>query len=104
MPCADGEVGEVWVAGPAVASGYWRRPEEIQRSFQAYLADGRGPSLRTGDLAFCHEGEFVICGQLSELVIVWGRNLVPQDLESTVQTPSSSPTHHHWWQRQAGRW
>jgi amino acid adenylation domain-containing protein len=86
MPCAAGQIGEVWMAGPSVATGYWHRPEETKRTFQAHLADGRGPYLRTDDLAFCHDGEFVICGRLSELIIVRGRNLVPQDLESTVQS------------------
>ncbi|WP_156994476.1 non-ribosomal peptide synthetase, partial [Pseudonocardia acaciae] len=83
--CADGEIGEVWVAGPSVAEGYWRRPEESERTFGARLADGDGPFMRTGDLAFRHGGELFIRGRLSELIIVRGRNLVPQELETTVQ-------------------
>ncbi|NIL43203.1 AMP-binding protein [Salinispora arenicola] len=84
-PCADGQVGELWVRGPVVAGGYWRRPEQTAETFGQQLADGTGPYLRTGDLAFFHQGELVVCGRLSELVIIRGRNLLPQDIESTVQ-------------------
>ena len=41
-----GRIGELWVAGPSVAQGYWDLPEETQRSFRAYRADtGEGPYL-----------------------------------------------------------
>src|SRR5262249_51351373 len=46
--CPPDEVGEIWVAGPSVAQGYFNRPEETRRDFQAHLAGGgRGPFLRT---------------------------------------------------------
>ncbi|MGI8312745.1 amino acid adenylation domain-containing protein [Saccharopolyspora hattusasensis] len=85
-PCAAGDVGELWVAGPVVSSGYWRRFEESEQTFGGYLADGTGPYMRTGDLAFEYDGEVVICGRLSELIIVRGRNLVAQDIEATVRS------------------
>ncbi|RPH57856.1 fatty acyl-AMP ligase, partial [bacterium] len=50
-------VGEVWIAGPSVAGGYWNRPEETERTFGARLEDGSGPFLRTGDLGFLRDGE-----------------------------------------------
>jgi amino acid adenylation domain-containing protein len=80
----EGEVGEIWVDGPVVCPGYWRRPEETAATFQARLADGDGPYLRTGDLGFLHDGELYVCGRLKELVIVHGRNLYPQDIEDTA--------------------
>src|SRR5205807_7759523 len=49
-PCPPGRVGEVWVAGPSVAQGYWEHPEATEATFRAYLADGTGPYMRTGDL------------------------------------------------------
>ncbi|MCA1644843.1 MAG: fatty acyl-AMP ligase, partial [Chloroflexi bacterium] len=41
--CAEGEVGEVWVAGPSVAAGYWHQPSLTGEVFNARLADGTGP-------------------------------------------------------------
>lgn len=79
------QVGEVWVAGPSVAQGYWNRPEETARTFQAYLRDtGEGPFLRTGDLGFMQDGELFITGRLKDLIIIRGLNHYPQDIELTV--------------------
>lgn len=79
-------VGEVWVSSPAVAQGYWNRPEETEQTFQARLADTPGSSfLRTGDLGFLHEGELFITGRLKDVIIIRGTNHSPQDIEWTVQ-------------------
>src|SRR5215213_11750081 len=54
----DGQVGEIWISGPSIASGYWNRPEETDETFNAYLSDsGAGPFLRTGDLGVIEDGE-----------------------------------------------
>ncbi len=83
-PRAEGEVGEVWLQGPLVAAGYWGRPEESARVFQARLADGRGPFLRTGDLGALVRGELYVVGRLKDLIIVRGQNHHPADLEHTA--------------------
>ncbi len=84
--CAPDEVGEIWVSSPSVAQGYWNRPEETERTFQAYLADtGEGPFLRTGDLGFFKDGELFVTGRLKDLIIIGGRNLYPHDIELTVE-------------------
>ncbi|XXY46504.1 alpha/beta fold hydrolase [Sorangium sp. So ce269] len=84
-PCPDGEVGEIWLAGPSVASGYWQQPEATRRTFAAHLAGtGEGPFLRTGDLGFVHDGELFVCGRLKDLIVIRGLNHYPQDIEATV--------------------
>ncbi len=77
---ADG-VGEIWVAGPSVALGYWKRPEETIETFHAHLADGSGPYLRTGDLGFMCDNELFVNGRLKDLIIIRGLNHYPQDIE-----------------------
>jgi acyl-CoA synthetase (AMP-forming)/AMP-acid ligase II len=82
----DGEVGEIWVAGPSVAAGYWGRPEETEQTFGGRLADtGEGPFLRTGDLGFLRDGDLFVTGRLKDLIVVRGRNHSPHDIEDTVQ-------------------
>jgi acyl carrier protein len=41
--------------------------------------------LRTGDLGFVRDGELFITGRLKDLLILWGRNHYPQDIELTIQ-------------------
>jgi acyl-CoA synthetase (AMP-forming)/AMP-acid ligase II len=86
VPAAPGRVAEVWLAGPSVCQGYWRRPEETEQLFGARIAgeDG-GPYLRTGDLGFMHDGELVICGRAKDLIVMHGRNIHPQDVEMTAE-------------------
>jgi acyl-CoA synthetase (AMP-forming)/AMP-acid ligase II/acyl carrier protein len=84
--CAEGEVGEIWVSGPAVASGYWNREDETRQTFEARIA-GREEErfLRTGDLGFVRGGELFVTGRVKDVMIVNGRNIYPQDVERTVE-------------------
>ena len=86
QPLEDDQVGEIWVAGPSVARGYWKRQELSENTFQARLSDGRGPYLRTGDLGFWSRGELFVTGRLKDLIILRGVNHYPQDIEETVHT------------------
>ncbi|MBM7119162.1 AMP-binding protein [Archangium primigenium] len=82
-------VGEIWVAGPSVAQGYWNQTETSDPTFHAELASGEAAGgerwLRTGDLGFLREGELFFTGRLKDLVIIRGRNHAPQDIELTVE-------------------
>ncbi|MEE8525842.1 MAG: AMP-binding protein, partial [Thermoanaerobaculia bacterium] len=84
-PAAAGRVGEIWVAGPSVACSYWGREQESRATFGARFADGRGPYLRTGDLGLLGlDGELFVTGRLKDLMILRGRNIYPQDVETTA--------------------
>jgi acyl-CoA synthetase (AMP-forming)/AMP-acid ligase II len=85
----DGTIGEIWVRGEGVAAGYWRRPGESVRRFAARTADGRGGFLRTGDLGTVEDGAVYVTGRLSDVIVVAGRNLYPQDMEQMVQRVSA---------------
>ncbi|MCE5336357.1 MAG: aminotransferase class I/II-fold pyridoxal phosphate-dependent enzyme [Desulfobacteraceae bacterium] len=85
-PSGDGEIGEIWVAGPSVAKGYWEQPEETSLVFAATVSGtAGGPFLRTGDLGALHEGNLFVTGRLKDLIIIRGRNHYPQDIELTVE-------------------
>ncbi len=84
--CPESKVGEIWVSGPSVTRGYWRRPEETELTFNAHIADTQeGPFLRTGDIGFLHKGELFVTGRMKDLIIIRGRNIYPQDIERTAE-------------------
>lgn len=84
--CLDNQVGEVWVHSASVAQGYWNQEENTVKTFQAELVEtGNKKFLRTGDLGFMSNGELFITSRLKDLIIIWGRNHYPQDIEYSVQ-------------------
>ncbi|MCC7383286.1 MAG: SDR family NAD(P)-dependent oxidoreductase [Deltaproteobacteria bacterium] len=84
---AEGEVGEIWTAGPSVALGYHERPTATAETFGARIADeGDKSYLRTGDLGFVWNGQLGVAGRIKDLIIVDGRNHYPQDLERLAES------------------
>ncbi|MGE5830092.1 MAG: AMP-binding protein, partial [Micromonosporaceae bacterium] len=83
-----GAIGEIWLAGPSVAGGYWGRSEETERTFRACLAGDpqQRHYLRTGDLGYLDDaGELVVTGRIKDLIIVRGRSIHPEDLEQALE-------------------
>jgi len=80
-----GEIGEVWVAGASIASGYWERPEETNDVLRAKLDGDERTFLRTGDLGFLRNGELYITGRIKDLIIIRGQNHYAHDIEFTVE-------------------
>ena len=86
---SDGNVGEVWLAGPAVSAGYWQRETMTREVFHNRLADDGSEQLgflRSGDLGFLHDNELFICGRSKDLLISKGVNYYPQDIELAVES------------------
>ncbi len=83
-PAAEDTIAEICVGGPAVAAGYWDRPEETAAVFASPGTDGRR-WLRTGDLGFLVDGRLFIAGRKKDLIILRGRNYYPQDIEETIE-------------------
>ena len=78
-PAAPGVEGEICVKSPGVMQGYYNNPEATR---QVLSPDGW---LRTGDLGFIdREGYLFVTGRLKDLIIVGGENIVPADVEETV--------------------
>ncbi|MAT97570.1 MAG: hypothetical protein CL608_10545 [Anaerolineaceae bacterium] len=84
-PCADGEIGEIWISGNSVAQGYWQNPDATNQTFHATLPEDNTRYMRSGDLGFLQDGQLYVTGRLKELLIIRGRNHYPQDIEKTAQ-------------------
>lgn len=86
LPAGAGQVGEVWVAGPHVALGYWQRQAESRQTFQLQLGHLPGRDfVRTGDLGCIKEEQLYITGRIKDLIIIRGKNHYPQDIELSVE-------------------
>ena len=90
IECPAGTVGEIWVHGDNVGTGYWQNLKTVStRSAQGLSTASAGtpeaPWLRTGDLGFFSDGELFIIGRIKDLLIVYGRNHSPDDIEATIQ-------------------
>jgi acyl-CoA synthetase (AMP-forming)/AMP-acid ligase II len=83
---APGEVGEIWLAGPSVGAGYWKRTADSDATFNARLTNSDdGPFLRTGDLGVIRHDQLFITGRLKDILIVRGLKHYPQDVELTAE-------------------
>lgn len=84
---ASGKVGEIWVRGPHVAAGYWQNAAVTAAAFEGRIAgEGDVHWLRTGDLGFFDEtGEIYLTGRIKDVIILYGVNHYPQDIEMTMQ-------------------
>lgn len=83
LECPEQHIGEIWFSGSSIGRGYWQLPEQTQETFEAQL---NGISyLRTGDLGFVDQGELYITGRMKDVLVFWGLNHYPQQIEQTVE-------------------
>ncbi len=73
-------IGTLFVRGPSVMRGYFDDPDATR---SALAADGW---LNTGDRAYRVGRRLVITGREKDMIIINGRNVWPQDLESLAET------------------
>lgn len=84
--CNEAEVGEILLAGPHCCTAYFGQPELSEATFAVRLpAATEAAYLRTGDLGMQVDGELYITGRVKELIIVRGRNVYPEDIETVAQ-------------------
>jgi long-chain acyl-CoA synthetase len=76
----DGEVGELYIRGPNVMKGYYRAPEETIKAI-----DSEG-WFNTQDLAKMEDGNLFIVGRTKELIIRFGFNVYPAEIEGVLNT------------------
>jgi len=74
----EGRVGEIWLKGPSVTTGYWRQPETTEKAFQ----DGW---FKTGDAA-CRDadGFYQIVDRWKDMYISGGENVYPAEIENVL--------------------
>jgi len=72
------QVGEIWVRGDTVTTGYWNQPDETNQAF----TDGW---LRTGDLAVIDaEGYVNIVDRKKDMIVTGGENVYSTEVENVL--------------------
>jgi acyl-CoA synthetase (AMP-forming)/AMP-acid ligase II len=71
----DRVIGEIALQSDCMLSGYYHRPDATAAALRAgwYL---------TGDYGYSLDGEVFVSGRKKDMIIVGGKNVYPQDLES----------------------
>jgi long-chain acyl-CoA synthetase len=70
--------GELWIKGPNVVRGYWKRPEETDKTFSKGW-------LHTGDVARLDEDNFIyIVDRAKDMIIRGGENVYSVQVEAAL--------------------
>ncbi len=74
----QGQVGELWLRGPCISSGYWNQPETTAKAF-------RNGWFITGDAAMRDEdGFYYIVDRKKDMYISGGENVYPAEVEAVL--------------------
>jgi len=73
-----GAVGELWLRGDNIMTGYFELPDATA---EVLTADGW---LKTGDLATAVDGYYTIAGRKKNVIIRGGINVYPEDVNSVL--------------------
>lgn len=75
----EGESGEIWMRGPGLTPGYWKKPAETAKAFSA---DGW---LKSGDIGRRDgDGCYYVAGRIKEMYISGGENVYPAEVENVL--------------------
>jgi malonyl-CoA/methylmalonyl-CoA synthetase len=78
MDVVPGQTGEIWLKGPGVSPGYWRKPEETAKAFEKGW-------FKTGDLGRVDgDGYYYLTDRLKHIIISGGENISPKEVETII--------------------
>jgi len=75
---APGQTGEIWLRGPAITPGYWRKPDETAKAFEQDW-------FKTGDLGRVdQDGYYYLTDRIKHIIISGGENVSPKEVEIVI--------------------
>ncbi|HSB04683.1 MAG TPA: AMP-binding protein, partial [Thermodesulfobacteriota bacterium] len=78
-----GEIGEIWVKGPAVIKGFWRNPEETVKAIE-------NGWFKTGDLGKMDEDRYLyIVDRKKDMIISGGENIYAKEIDDVLHSHPS---------------
>lgn len=77
--------GQIYIGGPGLSSGYWKRPALTQERFLENPFSSNGRIYKTGDLGRYHaDGRIEFLGRGDQQVKVRGFRVEPQEIEKVI--------------------
>lgn len=77
--CPPGVIGEIIGRGPNIMKGYWKLPEETQKTL-------KGGWLYTGDMGYWDEYGYVyMADRKKDMIISGGENIYPNEVERVIR-------------------
>ncbi len=76
----EGQEGEVYIRGPVVMLGYWRRPDDTAEA----VLPGRW--LRTGDIGRLEDGYLYINSRARDMILRSAENVYPVEIEHRLES------------------
>ncbi len=77
---SPGQIGEIWLKGPGITPGYWRKTEETEQAFEKGW-------FRTGDLGRKDkEGYYYLTDRIKNIIISGGENVSPKEVERVINS------------------
>ena len=81
---ADGQTGEICIAGDALAAGYINNPQQTAKSFCTDALDRK--IYRTGDLGYRENGLLYCLGRVDNQIKLYGHRIELEDVEQNIIT------------------
>jgi malonyl-CoA/methylmalonyl-CoA synthetase len=78
LDVTPGQTGEIWLKGPSITPGYWRKPEETSKAFE-------NGWFKSGDLGRVDEdGYYYLTDRIKHIIISGGENISPKEVEAVI--------------------
>lgn len=85
VPVAESAIGEIWLTGKTVVSGYWHGSLDQQAEFLDVLPTTQKSYFRTGHIGFIRQKEIYLTGRINDIIFINNRTHYFPELAATVE-------------------
>ncbi|MDX2448792.1 MAG: class I adenylate-forming enzyme family protein [Desulfobacterales bacterium] len=80
LDVSPGQTGEIWLRGPSIFSGYWKKDKETADTFEQGW-------FKTGDLGNVDaDGYYYLTDRIKDIIISGGENISPKEIEAVINS------------------
>jgi malonyl-CoA/methylmalonyl-CoA synthetase len=80
LDVSPGQTGEIWLKGPSIFCGYWKKDKETADTFEQGW-------FKTGDLGNVDaDGYYYLTDRIKDIIISGGENISPKEIEEVINS------------------